>query len=195
MTVQIFLNSNQPSKSHALSVIFSISNLNTSEPRSDITRSVILKGRIQRAIQWSDTVDGCLMQLRDGSLYEYSVEEARTDRILPSDVEPLLELCPWMRAIKDASIRVPRALARVLKYCSARPAAFAFVAMESPTKMHWPGILQRREECLGSGYWSNSPYQCSPFLHTILHPFGQQRGKAMAPKNISQLRFRSVDIL
>ncbi|OEU20470.1 IKI3-domain-containing protein, partial [Fragilariopsis cylindrus CCMP1102] len=58
-------------------------------------------GRLQCAVQWSDSIDGCLLQLRDGSLLEY--ERSRSTSILPSEVEPLLELCPWIKAIKDSA--------------------------------------------------------------------------------------------
>ena len=78
-----------------------ISNLSSLEPRSDVTGSFVLEGRLQCAVQWLDTIDGCLLQLRDGSLLEY--ERSRSTSILPSEVEPLLELCPWIRAIKDSA--------------------------------------------------------------------------------------------
>eukprot|EP00536_Pseudo-nitzschia_multiseries_P004484 jgi/Psemu1/253661/estExt_Genewise1Plus.C_740091 len=58
-------------------------------------------GRLQRAVQWSDTTDGCIIQLSDGSLFEY--ERSRPTRVMPSELEPMLELCPWISAIKDVA--------------------------------------------------------------------------------------------
>ena len=76
-----------------------ISNVHTQEPRSDVTGSHELESQLKRAVQWSDTVDGCLLQLSDGALFEY--ERSRETRVLPSEAEPLMEVCPWMSAIKD----------------------------------------------------------------------------------------------
>jgi len=77
-----------------------IHNIST-EPRADVTGSHPLDGQLKRAVPWSDTVDGCLLQLGDGTLYEY--ERARETKLLPSEAEPLMEVCPWIGAIKDVS--------------------------------------------------------------------------------------------
>jgi len=82
-------------------VEITISDLGSLKPRSDVTGSFLLDDRLQCAVQWSDTIDGCLLHLHDGSLLEY--ERLGSVNILPSDVEPLLELCPWIRAIKDST--------------------------------------------------------------------------------------------
>mmetsp|Transcript_8246 Transcript_8246/g.24364 ORF Transcript_8246/g.24364 Transcript_8246/m.24364 type:complete len:1393 (-) Transcript_8246:1544-5722(-) len=82
-------------------VEITISNINTEEPRSDIIGSQVLEGRVQRAVQWSDAIDGCIIQLFDGSLFEY--ERSRPTRVMASELEPMLELCPWISAIKDVT--------------------------------------------------------------------------------------------
>lgn len=78
-----------------------ISNLDNQEPRSDVVGMHELEGQLKRAIQWSDKVDGCLLQLSEGALFEY--ERSETSSILPSEAEPLMEVCPWMSAIKDVA--------------------------------------------------------------------------------------------
>ena len=78
-----------------------ISNITSQEPRTDVTGSHELEGRLKRAVSWSDTVDGCLLQLGDGTLFEY--ERLRETKLMPSEAEPLMEVCPWMSAIKDVT--------------------------------------------------------------------------------------------
>ena len=78
-----------------------ISNISSREPRSEIIGSYELEGRLKRAVSWSDTTNGCLLQVDDGTLFEY--EQSRETKIVPSEAEPLMEVCPWMSAIKDVT--------------------------------------------------------------------------------------------
>lgn len=77
-----------------------IHNINT-EPKADVTGSRPLEGQLKRAVSWSDTSEGCLLELSDGALFEY--ERLAGTKIIPSEAEPLMEVCPWIRAIKDVN--------------------------------------------------------------------------------------------
>ena len=81
-------------------VEITISNLDCSQARSDVTGSYALDNQLQCAVQWSDAANGCLIHLRDGSLIEYE-RSGPAGTLQPVDAEPLLELCPWIKGIKN----------------------------------------------------------------------------------------------
>lgn len=72
------------------------------EAVANVTNTTVLEDRVLRMVNWSDTANGCLLQLVDGSLLEYELSEEGST-VQPSDAEPLLEPCPWICAIKDSS--------------------------------------------------------------------------------------------
>jgi elongator complex protein 1 len=80
-----------------------ITDLKGPEAVANITNTTILEDRVLRMVNWSDTADGCLVELLDGSLLEYEQMEGGST-VQPSDAEPLLEPCPWICAIKDSSL-------------------------------------------------------------------------------------------
>ena len=69
-----------------------------------VKNSIPLEGCVLRIIHWSDNVNGALVQLDDGSLLEYSQDKSGEGQVLPSEVEPLLEPCPWISALHNAFI-------------------------------------------------------------------------------------------
>jgi len=73
-----------------------------------VTAIHILKGRCLTLTQWSDSANGAVLQLEDGSLLEYeaAADNADTDadaagNLTPSQAEALLEPCPWLVALKN----------------------------------------------------------------------------------------------
>lgn len=90
-----------PSNEECESIVeISISGLDTTGPVANIVGSYLLEGRVLRMVQWSDSLNGSLLQLHDGSLLEYEMTDNGSS-VLPSEVEPLLEPCPWISGIKD----------------------------------------------------------------------------------------------
>ena len=69
-----------------------------------VRNSTALESRVLRMVLWLDNVSGALLELNDGSLLEYSRDESGEGRVFPSVAEPLLEPCPWIGALHDASI-------------------------------------------------------------------------------------------
>lgn len=69
----------------------------------DILKTIVLDSRVLRIINWLDDANGCLLEMVDGSFLEYEILGAEAS-IQPSEVEPLLEPCPWLCAIKDPSL-------------------------------------------------------------------------------------------
>jgi elongator complex protein 1 len=53
-------------------------------------------------VNWSDSPNGAILQLREGTLLEYEQNELG-GTLTPSQAEPLLEPCPWIVAIRDIS--------------------------------------------------------------------------------------------
>ena len=70
-----------------------------------MTSSLPLEDRALRIVNWSDTAyaagarGGALLELADGTLLEYS----QGGVLEPCDAGPLLEACPWISGIYDAS--------------------------------------------------------------------------------------------
>jgi elongator complex protein 1 len=68
--------------------------------------SILLDGRCLAAVPWTDDGGGVLIQLDDGTLWEYEPGaggSAGAGTVLPSTIPPLMEPCPWMAAIKNPS--------------------------------------------------------------------------------------------
>jgi elongator complex protein 1 len=66
---------------------------------------ILMEDSVLRMIHWLDCADGALLQLNDGALLEYSREgDSGEGQVLPSEAEPLLEPCPWISALYDASV-------------------------------------------------------------------------------------------
>lgn len=70
----------------------------------NVKKSIVLESSVLRMVHWTDTVDGALLHLSDGSFLEYSRDESGEGVVLPSEAEPLLEPCPWISALHDASV-------------------------------------------------------------------------------------------
>lgn len=84
-------------------VEITIDDINEAEPRAHVSNTYTLQGRVFRMIQWSDeNPDGCLLQMNDGSFLEYDVSSEGSG-LIPSEVDPLPEVCPWLAAIKDST--------------------------------------------------------------------------------------------
>lgn len=83
-------------------VEITVSHLDTAEPTANVTSSSTLEGHVLRMVQWSDSPKGSLLEMQDGSLLEYEASE-QGGIILPSEAGPLLEPCPWICGIKEAS--------------------------------------------------------------------------------------------
>jgi elongator complex protein 1 len=69
-----------------------------------VQNSITLEGRVLRMVHWLDNVNGALLELNDGSLLEYSRDASGEGHVLPSEAEPLLEPCPWIGALHNASV-------------------------------------------------------------------------------------------
>lgn len=77
----------------------------------DCVGSHSLEGRCLTISAWSDSLYGALIQLEDGSLFEYEVcgfaqdngidSEAGASTLSPSPADSLLEPCPWLAAVRN----------------------------------------------------------------------------------------------
>jgi elongator complex protein 1 len=83
-------------------VEINIADVDSPEPTAYVCDIYTLENRVLRMVNWSDSPNGCLLELQDGSLLEYEHSE-NGGSVLPSDAEPLLEPCPWICGIRDAS--------------------------------------------------------------------------------------------
>jgi elongator complex protein 1 len=80
-----------------------VEGFDSGELKAFIRKSYPLVGRVLRITRWLDASGGCLLQLRDRSLFEYETSDIGGS-LLPSQAEPLPEECPWISAIKDGSL-------------------------------------------------------------------------------------------
>jgi elongator complex protein 1 len=63
-----------------------------------LLNSIDLKERVLAVVQWCDSLEGALVELEGGHFLEY---EVMSSTLLLSQVEPLLEPCPWIAALKN----------------------------------------------------------------------------------------------
>ena len=80
-----------------------IDDIDTTEPKAFVNNSFALDGQVLRMTRWLDCTGGCLIQLKDGSLFEYETTADSGSTLIPSEAEPLLEPCPSIVGIKDSS--------------------------------------------------------------------------------------------
>lgn len=66
-----------------------------------VTGSHTLDDRCLTLTTWSDSRDGALIQLHDGSLLEYEVDADSKGSLTRSSAEATLEPCPWLAALKN----------------------------------------------------------------------------------------------
>lgn len=67
---------------------------------------LLLEGRCLCAVPWVDCDAGALLQLDDGTLWEFELgrDQLSMGTMNPSSLVPLMEPCPWIAAIKNPSI-------------------------------------------------------------------------------------------
>eukprot|EP00934_Nitzschia_sp_Nitz4_P008528 Nitzschia sp. Nitz4//scaffold3_size479765//68737//72891//NITZ4_000026-RA/size479765-processed-gene-0.86-mRNA-1//-1//CDS//3329550536//8518//frame0 len=79
-----------------------VSGLGQSQLTARMYKSTLLEQQVLRIVNWADSHQGCLVELVDGALLEFEAPDD-SSFLVPSNVEPLLEPCPWLCAIKDPS--------------------------------------------------------------------------------------------
>ena len=90
---------NQKNENLVEIAISGFKNIENENAKANIVKSHPVDGCILRLVNWSDCSSGCLVELDDGSLFEYDHD----GKLSPLDIEPLLEPCPWIHGIKDVS--------------------------------------------------------------------------------------------
>jgi len=70
----------------------------SSDARVEVKKVLPLENRLLAAVPWADDANGVLLELSDGDLFEYSVDD---ETIKPlEDSGALLEPCPWIAGLK-----------------------------------------------------------------------------------------------
>jgi elongator complex protein 1 len=67
--------------------------------RIQVVNRFPVHGRVLALTAWSDSSEGALIQLENGSLLEFEYPSM----IMPSPAEPLMEPCPWIAALENVS--------------------------------------------------------------------------------------------
>jgi elongator complex protein 1 len=80
-----------------------VENLDGDKPKAFVKQVYPLDGRVFRMANWSDASGGCVIQLRDRSLFEYEIFDSG-NQLVGSEAQPLMELCPWIVAVKNGSL-------------------------------------------------------------------------------------------
>lgn len=66
-----------------------------------VTDIIPLDQGVLSAVQWTDCSEGALLEMDDGLFYEFEITANGLGNICPSEIQQLLEPCPWICGLKN----------------------------------------------------------------------------------------------